>query len=210
MSLDSIGQTQRDLLRALLRNKEGLTIDALAAELEVSRNAVRQHLATVERAGWVSRAARQASGGRPKQLYVLSPSGLELFPRQYSWFSELLIESISRAGDMPLEERLAKMGAEVGASLGGTNDKASTAERVNGVAETMIELGYEASANVTPKQAIIEAQNCVFHQLAIKDPRICRFDIAMMEASTGMSVEHRTCMARGAAKCCFAFSPRKK
>src|SRR5262249_13810371 len=98
MTLDAIGQTQRDLLRALLHHKDGLTIDALMTELSVSRNAVRQHLTALEGVGWVKRGEQRPSGGRPEQLYVLSELGHELFPRQYSWFAELLLDMARRAG----------------------------------------------------------------------------------------------------------------
>lgn len=204
MALEPIGETQRELLRALLRDKPGLTMDALAAKLGVSRNAVRQHLSALESIGWVTKGARRATAGRPEQLFVLTDAGKEIFPRQYSWFSELLIEAMRDGSGAPFEEKLTAMGRKIGASIGADAD-ASLAERVNTVTELMIELGYDASSDVNGQGATIEAQNCVFHQLAIKQPEICRFDVAMLEAGTGMKVEHKTCMARGEAKCCFAF-----
>ena len=210
MALEPIGETQRELLRALLRDKPGLTIDGLAGKLEVSRNAVRQHLGALENIGWVTKGDRRSTGGRPEQLYVLTDAGKELFPRQYSWFSELLIDAMREGGDAPFEERLSAMGKKVGASIRAQSDAhASVAERVNTVSEMMIELGYDATAQLNGQGAVIEAQNCVFHQLAIKQPEVCRFDIAMMEAGTGMKVEHKTCMARGEAKCCFALKSKK-
>lgn len=210
MALEPIGETQRELLRALLRDKPGLTIDELAAKLEVSRNAVRQHLAALEGVGWIARGARRASGGRPEQLYVLTDAGKELFPRQYSWFSELLIDAMREGGDAPFEEKLTAMGKKVGASIRAQTDaQASIAERVNTVSEMMIELGYDATTEVNGQGAVIEAQNCVFHQLAMKQPTICNFDLAMLEAGTGMKVEHRMCMARGEAKCCFALEAKR-
>ena len=100
------------------------------------------------------------------------------------------------------------MGREVGASLASQNGE-GLAERVNAVTETMLELGYDATAHFAEGSATIEAQNCVFHQLAIKNPAICRFDLAMLETATGMIVDHKSCMARGEAKCCFALTKRK-
>jgi len=211
MSLDAIGHSQRELLRSLLRNKEGQTVEALMAALGVSRNSIRQHLTALEGVGWVRKGPRRASGGRPEQLFVLSEIGHELFPRQYNWFAELLLEAMkSGGGKVGTTERLSEMGRTVGEGLRAQMDaKATTAERVAAVTGKMVELGYDAT-DARAAQPVIEAQNCVFHQLAMKSPEICAFDLAMLETATGARVEHRACMARGDAKCCFAFGKKIK
>ena len=56
---------------------------------------------------------------------------------------------------------------------------------------------------------VIEADNCVFHELAIKNPEICRFDLALMGAFTDSSVEHQECMARSGNVCRFKFTPKR-
>ncbi len=211
MALEPLGQTQRDLLQALLRNKPGLTVDALADRLSISRNAVRQHLAALERVGWVEKGDRRPSGGRPEQLYVLSETGHELFPRQYSWLAELLLQLLSGEGSRDrFVEKLAALGESVGAGLRANLKKdAPISERIDAVTAKMVELGYDAASASDEKRPVIEAQNCVFHQIAMKQADVCRFDLAMLEASTGMKVEHRSCMARGEAKCRFVFEPPK-
>jgi predicted ArsR family transcriptional regulator len=208
MANGSLGGTQRGLLRALLHNKPGLTVDDLTGALKVSRNAVRQHLTALERDGVVARGRTQPSGGRPEQMYVITEKGQELFPRQYSWFSEMLIGTLHAVlGDEGAAERLAEMGRSVGIGIArrlpGT---AARHERVAAAADAMEGLGYEAKVVATDDTLDIEAQNCVFHQLAMKYPDICKFDLALLSNATGQHVEHRTCMARGDSKCCFRFT----
>src|ERR1051326_8776115 len=112
------GSTQKSLLTALLRNRAGLTVEALAQSLDISRNAVRQHLTSLERDGLVARGKTQSSGGRPEQLYILTNEGNERFPRQYSWFSQLLLElRQAETGSATLDEKLAELGRRIGASL---------------------------------------------------------------------------------------------
>jgi predicted ArsR family transcriptional regulator len=206
MAQETIRGTQQVLMRTLLHNKLGETVDGLARKLGVSRNAVRQHLTALERDGLVAKGARQPSGGRPEQLYVLTPEGLEQFPRQYSWISELLLQALEGRADGGLGDELERMGEAVGQSLqaqiGGT---ASGEARIAALAGLMAGLGYDARATADENGPIIEAQNCVFHKLAFKRPDVCRFDLTMMGASTGATVEHRKCMARGADCCTFAF-----
>lgn len=203
-----LGTTQHALLRLLLHNKSGMTVETLTQSLGVTRNAVRQHLAALERDGTVSRGPTQPSGGRPEQLYVITQEGLERFPRQYSWFSELLMETLrAQLGQEGTAERLDALGRSVGEQMreNARKDEALP-ERLKAVAVTMAELGYEANASGNA----IQAQNCVFHLLAKKYPEICRFDLGLLEAATKRSVDHESCMARGDGKCCFRFGAKSK
>ncbi len=205
---DSMGGTQRGLLRTLLHNKAGMTVDELTGTLKVSRNAVRQHLTSLERDGLVAKGVTRPSGGRPEQLYAITGRGQELFPRQYSWFSEMLMGTLhSILGEDGTAARLADMGRAVGTGIAARlSQMAGRQERVAAAAETMRELGYEATLAATGDNLDIEAQNCVFHQLAMKHPDICKFDLALLSSATGQRVEHRACMARGDSKCCFRFT----
>src|SRR4051794_22980810 len=94
--LEILGMRQKELLKLLLKNKGGLTADELAQQLTITRNAVRQHLASLENDRLVEKGGTRPSGGRPQQLYVLSANGHECFPRQYSWFAQLLLEAVQQ------------------------------------------------------------------------------------------------------------------
>ncbi len=205
------GSTQQSLLLALLRNKGGLTIEALAQSLGISRNAVRQHLTYLERDSLVARGRTQSSGGRPEQLYILTNDGNERFPRQYSWFSELLLQMLqAEIGRAALGEKLAELGRSIGVSMKPRlSDESSSAGRVESIASIMQEIGYDAVAKVAGGDQFIEAHNCVFHKLATKCPEVCNFDIALLSTCSGSQVEHRTCMVRGGDACRFHFIPEQ-
>ena len=81
---EMFGQRRKQLLRYLLRNKAGASVDELAEAVGVTRTAVRQHLASLMRDRLVAAGAVRASGGRPQQLFVLTEEGKEAFPRHYS------------------------------------------------------------------------------------------------------------------------------
>ena len=87
------GESRKKLLRHLLRNKAGATIDELSRALGVTRTAIRQHLAALMRDALVVPGAARPTGGRPERLFVLTEAGKEAFPRHYSWFAELLMEA---------------------------------------------------------------------------------------------------------------------
>ncbi len=202
--------TQQTLLRLLLHNKDGLTVDALMGALGVSRNAVRQHLAVLERDGAVARGPTRPTGGRPEQVYRITPAGQERFPRRYSWFAEMLIGALrDRLGDKAAGESLSQMGRTVGKEMVSQFGRSETsAARVAAIAQKMAELGYEAQASADGDK--IDAQNCVFHRLAMKYPDVCRFDLALLATASGRKVEHRACMAKGDAACTFYFVKKRE
>jgi predicted ArsR family transcriptional regulator len=205
------GSTQQTLLQMLSRAKGGLAVDILATRLNISKNAVRQHLTSLERDGVVAKGRIQASGGRPEQLFVLTERGEEAFPRQYAWFAELVLGLLeSELGSTAMGERMAELGRSVAGPLAGRLAGADLDGRIAGLVEVLQEMGYDAAAVATGAEPIVEAHNCVFHKLARQSPHLCTFDVAFAEAATGRRVEHRTCMARGDSSCRFHFLPPAK
>ena len=208
--LEILGIRQKELLRLLLKNKAGMTADELSVQLAITRTAVRQHLAALENDGLVKRGVTRASGGRPEQLYVLTDKGNECFPRHYAWFAQLLIDSVQQeAGADGLGERLSKMGAQVGKQLRTQHPELiSRDEKIQKLSEIMEQLGYAARSTGGTKAEAIEADNCVFHTLALTNPNICQFDLALLSTFTDSTVDHQACMAKGDNICRFKFNAK--
>ena len=204
--LEILGSRQQELLRLLQKNKGGLTLEELSEFLNISRNAVRQHVAALENDGIVTPGITRPSGGRPEQLYILTDKGKEFFPRNYSWFAQLLVESISQeSGKAALRAKLATMGTSVAQQLLSQNSGLKTgAQKVEKISEIMESLGYIARSDTTDAgSATIEADNCIFHNLAMKNPEICQFDLALLSTFTNSEVNPEECMATGGHVCRF-------
>lgn len=209
--LEVLGIRQQELLNLLLKNKSGLTVDELSKKLEIARNAVRQHLAALENDKLVTQGASRPSGGRPEQLYVLTDAGKEIFPRHYSWFAQLIVESIKQeSGVEGLQERMSSMGSNVAQQLLRQNSGLENQQqKVEKLSEVMAQLGYNAKSTVVGSgEPAIEADNCIFHNLAIKNPAICEFDLALMSTFTDSKIDHQECMANGGNVCRFKFTPK--
>lgn len=207
--LEALGQRQQQLLHYLLENPDGLTVDELTRSLGITHTAVRQHLTGLERDDLVARGAVRPTGRRPEQAFVLSAHGRELFPRQYNWLGDLLVESLRASeGSGALTQRMRELGTRVGERMRGEADPAQPVDaRIAALAEAMHTIGYESSTEPAAKGALpnIAARNCVFHHLAAKYPEICHFDLALMAAATGAEVQHAECMVRGGQVCRFRF-----
>jgi len=208
VKLDGVGQRQGELLQFLLRNKEGLTVDQLSGALAISRTAVNQHLAALERDGYVREAALAATGGRPGRKFTLTTRGLHLFPKKYDLFSTLLLETMLKTmGRDNLLVCLEKLGADMAQPLKEGLAGKTLAEKTIAVAAYMNEIGFDASAPAQEKDAppVIRANNCIYHELAQQNQDVCRLDLALLAEATGAKVEHTSCMAKGAGACQFAF-----
>jgi predicted ArsR family transcriptional regulator len=204
-TLQVFGERQRALLQLLHRNKAGQTADEIADQLGITRTAVRQHLAALERDGYVGRRREaRKTAGRPGLLYELSAPGRELFPRKYSWFSSLLLRSMrDQQGETGLSDHLREIAAHLAAEVA-TDPALEPDERIEILAKLMNELGYDAQSGRDPAgNAEVRAWNCIYHHLAEEFPALCDFDIALIGGITGRQVEHVECMVRGGSCCRF-------
>ncbi|MBL1275705.1 MAG: HTH domain-containing protein [Ectothiorhodospiraceae bacterium] len=208
-TLSTLGQRQQSLLLSLLHNRKGLTVDDLTHELDISRNAVNQHLNSLDSVGFIENAMLSSTGGRPSKVYTLSSKGLELFPRHYALFSNLLINWIKqKLGDEDLESCMSELGTQVAQEFKPRVQKhRSHTDKLKEVASIMQELGYEARVekNKENEEEII-ASNCVFHKLASESDEVCLFDTSLMSNLLDSKIDHKECMVRGGNVCRFSSS----
>jgi DeoR family transcriptional regulator, suf operon transcriptional repressor len=201
----SPGGTRERILALLLHADGPLSVPTLAGRLGISRNATHLHVNSLERDRLVERAAQISTRGRPSQGFQLSSAGAALFPRQYALLARKLIGELAHLLDpQALPEALARIGREIADDLApqlATGGKAAPPA----IAAVMRELGYEAHLAGNGGEEEIEAHNCVFHDLAMRDTAICEVDLALLGGLSGRTVEHRSCMARGERSCRFAF-----
>jgi predicted ArsR family transcriptional regulator len=209
--IESFGDTRRGLMATLLNNKGGLTIDSLCEALNVTRTAVRQHLATLERDGLVTRNGTRSTGGRPQLLYILTEAGQERFPRRYAWFADLLVGMLKEElGKEGLAAKLRMVGASLAATMRQhTATSVPLPERLRELATTMGDLGYETDRTSQNCAHDVVAHNCIFYRLAVAHPEVCEFDLGFMEKLADAKVDHVESMARGQHVCRFRFKNTK-
>lgn len=212
-TLGGLGRTQTALMRLLLHNKSGLTVDRIAGAIGVTRTAVNQHLASLERDGYVERRDVVATGGRPSRVFALSESGIHLFPKKYDLISLKTLEAlISALGAEEARKVLESVGRDIGAGIGGELKAQPLDARMGAIAAAMQDFGFDAELEEEESAAepTITAYNCIYHALARVHPDICALDIALLREASGADVDHVACMAKGDNACRFRFSARKQ
>jgi len=203
--------SQQAVLNELLQHKAGVTLDELVVAVGLSRTAVNQHLIALEREGCVQKAAPRKTGGRPLHVYVLTDEGANRFPKQYSWFSKLLIRTLrERFGVEEASQYMYDLGVKMSADLIPRLVGKNRMERIAEIVQIMNETGFVArtvSPNGTDKLLRIECKNCVYHDLSKDYPEVCRFDVGFLSGLMGAEVEQQECMQRGGDACRFRFIP---
>ena len=210
-SIAVLGSSQQEVLNQLLERKLGVTLDELVGALGLSRTAVNQHLVALEREGYVCKAAPRKTGGRPQHVYVLTEDGANLFPKQYSWFSKLLIQTLrQQVGEEQVSQFMYNLGVSRSADLIPRLVGKNRVERIEEIVKIMNETGFVAQASApvgAEKLPRVSCKNCVYHDLSKDYPEVCRFDIGFLSGLMGAEVEHLSCMQRGGEACSFRFIP---
>ena len=77
----------------LLRRGEA-TVNELAEALNLTDNAVRSHLLTLERDGLVRQSGKRTATRKPEVLFSLTPEAGQLFPKAYDLLFNQLLHSL--------------------------------------------------------------------------------------------------------------------
>ncbi|OAI06391.1 transcriptional regulator [Methylomonas methanica] len=198
------GSRQEQILKLLLSSTAGMSIDELAARLEISRNAVKQHLTGLEKDQLVREAALNSTGGRPSRNYTLTEQGRNRLPKQYPWFCNLLLGELKEElGEKALRQMLWRMGVNLAQSLAPQFSGKDPVQKQSALVELMQSLGYHAEMDTEQVQPTIKAVNCVYHDLAQQYPELCEFDRALMSTLLDKPIEQTACMALQDCACKF-------
>jgi DeoR family suf operon transcriptional repressor len=203
---EKIRSRQFQILKLLLENKAGLSIDEIAAELAISRNAVQQHFAVLERDGYIQTGMLNKTAGRPVRSYILTEAGINSFPKQYAWFSELMLNDLkNEMGSAAFQRYLHKLGNNLSQSLLSRFEGKEADERIEELLKIMEALGFNAKSvtDSANNERAIQACNCIYHDLAQKHEEICEFDRTLIASLLDKDIEHVECMAKGGVVCRF-------
>ncbi|MBM4208174.1 MAG: HTH domain-containing protein [Gammaproteobacteria bacterium] len=203
---EKINSRQYQILKLLLENKAGLSIDELARCLDISRAAVQQHFVVLERDGLIKKKQLNKTGGRPVSLYELTDNGINYFPKQYAWLTDIILSNLLADSDREnLIATMRKLGSTTAESLQKRLAGKVMEERINELSIIMNELGYQVKTQVDTEtdKPMLQAFNCVYHDLTRKRAEICDFDVAFMSALLDKPVKQASCMAKGDCSCRF-------
>ena len=194
---------QAELLLALKKHQP-LTAGELAARFDLTPNAMRRHLETLEAAGIVRHAREVRGVGGPVHAFSLSGSGEALFPRQYATVLLETLECIAAdRGRVGVSDFFRRKWAALAADAAPALQQLPLGERVQLVAELWTSMGYMAEADVEPESGlpVLRKHNCAIRAVAEQYPEICATEAAFISEVIGVPAERRQHILAGCNTC---------
>lgn len=189
----------------LLRRKNH-TVDELALELSLTDNAVRAHLATLERDGIVQQRGARRGSGKPAYVYELTTQAESLFPKAYgSILHELLNVLSQRVSAQELENVLRTVGQRIAAQWRPPlNDPQA---RLRQAVDVLNELGGLAELEEDEESYTICGYSCPLAAILPGHPETCKLAEALVSEIIGQLASERC--ERGETPRCLFSVPRK-
>lgn len=174
----------RGRVLTLLR-KGSRTVDELAREIDVTDNAIRSHLAGLERDGLVAQRGRRKGAGKPALLYELTEEAERLFPKAHETVLRLLLDVLAEEQDPQEIERLLR---EAGRRLatGQATPAGDLETRLRAATDAITELGGSAELVTDEDGYTIQGFGCPLGAAVAGHPQLCRLTEAMLEELTGV------------------------
>jgi predicted ArsR family transcriptional regulator len=197
-------ETTRGRVLNLLRRGE-MTTDELAGALGLTDNAVRAHLATLERDGLVQSRGERREGriGKPATVYTVSPEVDVLFSKAYI---PLLTALLSGLGDRLTSKELGELLKDVGGRLaaGVAQPSGELSQRVAAASKFLNDLGGLSSVEEADQgqRYVIRSRGCPLGLAVSERPEVCDAIVTLLAKLTGAEVRSR-CQRSGRPSCCF-------
>jgi DeoR family transcriptional regulator, suf operon transcriptional repressor len=194
-----------------LKKRQPLTAGDLAAQFDVTPNAMRRHLDTLEEAGVVvwERAVRGVGG--PVHAFRLTAAGEALFPRAYAdVLLDVLRAMAASEGRDGVSRFFRDKWAAMAADMAPTLHQLPLSERVQLVAELWTSLGYmtEADVDEATGQPVLRKHNCAIRAVAEQYPEVCATEQAFINELLGETAERRAHILGGCNACEYLVQSR--
>ena len=185
------------------------TVDELASAVGLTDNAVRAHLATLERDGLVQQHGVRRGEGKPASLYELTTEAERLFPKAHAPVLGQLLTVLEER--TPSEDLTAAM-REVGQRLadGLPVAQGSPRERLQAAARVLGSLGALAEVEGTDAEGLrLVGYSCPLGTIVDDHPQACLVAEALVARASGLEVTEACQRDEGhPPRCRFEVQPR--
>lgn len=215
MAANAPGWTTRffDSMRGkiiILLRHEVNTVAELAKALQLTHNAIRAHLATLERDGLIRRSGERRGFRKPHYSYELTQEAEELFPKTYGPLLNRVLAALKkRFGSNKVTSVLRAVGRDL-ATFRRSAANVSIDERLENVVKVFREFGGHARIEQSDGTTLIRGTACPLAAITGDHTEVCQMVQTLISEIVGISVRQK-CQREPIPKCCFELTlPAKK
>ena len=182
------------------------TVEALAEALDLTDNAIRAHLTTLDRDGLVRQTGvrRGPGAGKPAAVYELTADAETRFSRAYAPVLTALLEELgTRLPAADAEALMRDAGSRLAAALPARS--AALEDRVREAAALLKELGADITIERDPAGIRIRGSGCPLSATVARRPEACRAVQGLLAEAIGAPVT-LCCEREPKPRCCFTVS----
>jgi predicted ArsR family transcriptional regulator len=179
------------------------TVNELAAELDLTDNAVRAHLLSLERDGLIRQSGVQRGTRKPHFAYELTSEAEKLFPKAYDTLLNQLIAVLKeRLSAKGVEEVLREVGRSLAADQVAGKRSGDLETRVSRGVKTLEALGGAARLEKGERGFVIRSESCPLSSAVAEHPEVCRLAETLLSEIIGAEVRER-CDRESTPRCRF-------
>jgi predicted ArsR family transcriptional regulator len=189
-----------------LLRRSGLTANEIAAYLGLTHNAVRGHLAALQRDGLVREGGRQRGVSRPAVVFEIVPDAEAVFSRAYIPFVAHLLRVLrERVPQEELGEIMHLVGRRFASEW--PRIRGDLQRRVEAASALLEDLGALNTVEKRNGGFVIRGYGCLLSAAVHGRPEVCRAMESLLAEL--LEVPVRECCERGERpRCCFEVEPR--
>ncbi|HJP91616.1 MAG TPA: ArsR family transcriptional regulator [Pyrinomonadaceae bacterium] len=200
--------SSRGRIVTLMRGKTR-TVNELAEELELTDNAVRAHLLSLERDGLIRQSGVQRGTRKPHFSYELTDDAEKLFPKAYDALLNQLIAVLKgRLTPGELEEILRQVGRSLARTQPTGKVNGDLENRLSNALTALEALGGAARIEKNEGRLVISSEGCPLAAAVSEHPEVCGLAETLMSEIIGVKVQER-CDRKGSPRCRFEVLDRK-
>jgi predicted ArsR family transcriptional regulator len=199
-----IGRSTRMEVLELLRRKGRCSAEAIAGDLGVTPNAVRQHLTNLERDGFVVSQPERSGRGRPALRFALTERADSVFPKRYGQLASMVLQEVQAiGGPEALDEVFARVAARHAVAIERDLEGLEFDEKVRRVVAWIGRAGTLAEQTETAEGVKVTIHNCPFRNTALKFPQVCTITPQLISRLIGTAVSQSDSIHRHDPYCSF-------
>ena len=151
------------------------TVNELAEELELTDNAVRAHLLSLERDGLIRQSGLQRGTRKPHFAYELTDEAEHLFPKAYDALLNQLIAVLKgRLTPLALEEVLREVGRSLAGNQAAGDKKGDIENRIGRALSALEAIGGAARVEKENEKLVICSESCPLATAVSEHPEVCK------------------------------------